>query len=261
MGDADFPEGYTRFSVETTSVVCVTHLTAPIRQALREGTLFHYAERHPQARALAGRGVVYAVPLPGDADRVVVRHNRHGGLLAPLTRDLFRAPTRAPRELRISERLREYGIATPPILGYAIYDAVAGFRRADVMTREIPNSVDLSSAFMSLDASYRAAAVVAAADLVLALSNAGAHHADLNVKNILLRRRDDGSLEALVLDVDCVTFDEPEIVFELNLARLQRSARKWQTRHGAPVTDTELDEPAGLVRERRTAPTRLSTSS
>ena len=84
------------------------------------------------------------------------------------------------------------------------------------MTREVPNSFDLSVAFMSDDAAHRASAIAATADLVLALSDVGARHVDLNIKNILLhashRRR---SLEAMVLDVDRVAFDEPEIVLEL----------------------------------------------
>jgi hypothetical protein len=80
----------------------------------------------------------------------------------------------------------------------------------------------------------------------------GARHADLNVKNILLRD-DAGTLNAMVLDVDRVVFDEPRIVHDLNLERLLRSARKWQTVHGARVTKDELDELSESVRKRHPA--------
>ena len=254
MANADVPAGFTSFTVGRAHAVCAAHVADALRQALTAGTLFRYAERHPQKRALMGRGVAYAVSLPGDVERVVVRHNRHGGLLAPLTGDLFRPPTRAPRELKLAERLLEYDVPTPKMLGYVVYEAFPGFRRADVMTREVPNSFDLSAAFMSPDSTLRMRAIVAAADLVSTLGIVGAHHADLNAKNILLHEAANGTLAAMVLDVDAMRFDEPEIVYDLNLERLLRSARKWKAVHRALVTDAELDELAGSVRERRPPP-------
>ena len=259
MSDADVPSGFVPLTIGRAHAVCAAHVADAVREALGAGTLYDYAHRHPDARALRGRGVVYAVPLPGDAERVVVRHNHHGGFFAAATRDLFRLPTRAPHELVLSERLREYGIPTPRMLGYVVYRAPLGFARADVMTREVPNSFDFSVAITSPDGDVRARAIAAVCSLVLALCSVGACHADLNVKNILLYEAA-GSLEAMVLDVDCVRFDTPEIALEVNLERLLRSARKWQSLHGAAVTDGELAELAGSVRERR-SPRSLSTSS
>lgn len=248
MRDDEPPAGYVRFTAGQGNVVCAEHLSAPVRIALQHGTLYAYAEKHPRARALAGRGVAYAAPLPGDAEQVVVRHNRHGGMLASLTGDLFLSPTRAPFELRVSERLRELGVPTPRVLGYARYPAIAGFERSDVMTREVPESADLSVALMSADARIRRRALHAAAGLVAALERASARHHDLNVKNILIHQMSAGEVEALVLDVDRVTFEADASVVEANLARLLRSARKWQSLHGARVSDGELDEFTSWVR-------------
>jgi 3-deoxy-D-manno-octulosonic acid kinase len=247
----ELPAGFVRFVIDSSVVVCAKHIAEPVLEALRAGTLYRYAESHAQARPLAGRGVAYAAPLPGDVEHVVVRHNRHGGLLAPLTRDLFRPPTFAPLELRISERLRRAGVPTPVMLGFIVYPAPAGFRRADVMTREIPRSFDLSSAIMSDDPSLRGRALAAAASLVGTMSAARARHHDLNVKNVLLHNSPDNSVEAFILDVDRVTFvDDTDAARESNLARLLRSARKWQSVHGAPVTGAELDALVAAVRER-----------
>jgi lipopolysaccharide kinase (Kdo/WaaP) family protein len=258
---APLPAEFTRFSAGQTEVVCAGQLADALREIVARGTVYDYAARHPSARALVGRGTVYAVPL-GD-EHVVVRHNRHGGLLAPLTGDLFLAPTNAPRELGLSRQLVAHGVPTPVMLGYALYPVRLGFCRVDVVTREVPRSFDLSTALMSESITHRTTAIAAAANLVLALSAVGAHHADLNVKNVLLHpsTRTDGALDALVLDLDRVTFDEPEIVLERNLARLLRSARKWQRKHGAPVTQAELDELADSVRERRPPPVPESASS
>lgn len=261
MLDADVPPGFVRFMVDGSEVVCAEPAVESIREAMRAGTLYEYAASHLRARTMQGRGLVFAIPLPLGDGNAVVRHNHHGGMFARFTRDLFRGDTGAPRELRISERLHEYDVPTPAILAFAVYPVALGFKRVDVVTREVPNSDDLAVSLMSSDAAERMKAIRAAADLVHVLSSVGARHADLNVKNILLRTNHDRSLDAIVLDVDRITFDEPEIVLEANLARLLRSARKWQTLHGALVTDTELDELAGLVRERRPPPMPLSTSS
>ncbi|HET9012983.1 MAG TPA: hypothetical protein VFN38_14250, partial [Gemmatimonadaceae bacterium] len=75
------------------------------RALLADGTLYEAAARNLGARALEGRGVSYAIALPVTGSHVVVRHNRHGGLLAGITRDYFLPPTRAPYELAVSLRL------------------------------------------------------------------------------------------------------------------------------------------------------------
>jgi 3-deoxy-D-manno-octulosonic acid kinase len=258
---APLPAEFTRFAAGSTEVVCATHLAQSLRDIVARETLYDYAARLSTARPLAGRGTAYAISLATDS--VVVRHNRHGGLLAPITGDLFRAPTRAPLELERSRRLVEHGVPTPVMLAYAIYHAPFGLRRVDVVTREVTQSFDLSDAFMSDDVARRAAAIEATATLVVALSAVGAHHADLNIKNVLLHPSptDASVLEAMVLDLDRVRFDEPEIVFDWNLDRLLRSARKWRDERGARVTQAELTELGALVRERRPPPVPESASS
>lgn len=259
-GARPLPAAFTRFVVGQAEVVCAAHVADELREIVARGTVYDFAAHHPAARALAGRGTAFAMPLPGCAEQVVVRHNRHGGLLARLTGDLFRAPTRAPLELKVSHQLMAHGVPTPAVLAYAIYRAPFGMRRVDVVTREVPESFDLAAAFMSPDTAFRATAIAATADLVVALSAVGAYHVDLNIKNVLLHP-EAGKLEAMVLDLDRLRFDEPEIVFDRNLDRLLRSARKWREERGALVTQPEIDELASLTRERRPPPMPASTSS
>src|SRR5512132_1118280 len=97
---AGVPAGYQRFlTTGGAEVVARATEARAIREALAGGTLHEWAARQPGARALVGRDTVYAVELPattadgGPGTRVVVRHARHGGLLAPLTGDRFLAPT------------------------------------------------------------------------------------------------------------------------------------------------------------------------
>jgi len=248
---------FVRFAVGRAEVVCARHVADGVRAALDHGTLYRYAEAHPHVRALAGRGIAYAVPLPKSDERIVVRHNRHGGMFAPLTRDLFRRPTRAPHELNTSERLRAAGVATPVMLGYILYHVIPGVVRADIFSREIRDSFDLSGILISPEPADVLHAWSATHRLVAALADAGARHRDLNVKNILLHRTPAHGFDAYVLDVDRVEFTEDRLeANEANIARLMRSARKWQEVFGAPISDAELGDLETLLRGPQPASTR-----
>lgn len=234
------PDGYVALTVGDVEAVAAEAYADAVTAALgsRAGSLHEYARLHFESRALGGRSIAYSSPLPGIETRVVVRHNRHGGVLAPVTRDLFRPPTRAPFELDVSLRLQQAGVPTPEVVAYALYPAPFGMRRADVATREIADSVDLSAVLTRPRSYSRLDAWDAVAELLRRLAAAGARHHDLNVKNVLLRARA-GTLDAFVLDVDRVTFETGDVT-EANLARLSRSARKWRDRHGAVVDESEL---------------------
>ena len=229
------PAGYLRVTKGRSVVVVRDDLADDARALLADGNLYEAAARDLGARTLQGRGTAYAIVLPVSGMRVVVRRNRHGGLLAPLTRDLFLPPTRAPHELGIALRLAAAGVRTPAVVMYGVDRAYVAFRRADVVTAEIVDGGDLATYLQpDITTVQRIAAWAAAIALVRALDAAGARHHDLNVKNILLVPRD-GALEAWVLDVDRVEFGSPHAVTirRGNAGRLLRSARKWRDEKGA----------------------------
>lgn len=239
---APLPAGYERVTAGRCWAVVHADSRADAVAMLAEGTLYEAAARDLAARMFSGRGITYAIALPVSGTRAVVRHNRHGGLLAPLTRDLFLPPTRAPYELAVSLRLASLGVRTPDVLMYGVERVGPGLRRSDVVTREVDGGRDLSTYMISdAAAAERAAAWAAAHELVLALNAAGARHHDLNVKNILLAPLH-GRLAAWVLDVDRVDFGEPgsDAVRRGNVERLLRSARKWRDVHGAVFDEEEL---------------------
>lgn len=240
---AGLPAGYVPLVASGARAVGLASLAEPLTAALEAGTFYDYAARRPDARALTGRGVAYAVALPDGATRVVVRRSRHGGMLASFTGERFVPPTRAPRELATALRLAESGVRTPEVVAFATYPAGAALRRADVVTREVAGGLDVPAAFGAPpDDDERRALLGAMAQLLAALTAAGARHPDLNVKNILLRSAADGSVEAFVLDVDRVWFDQPgaQRVTERNLARLARSARKWRRQRTLALADTDF---------------------
>ena len=243
------PDGYTRFlTTRGADVVALAPLARAVREAMTYGTLHAYgerqfAERVAGARRLQGRGPVYAVTLPDRRTRVVIRHARHGGLLAPLTGDRFLAPTRAPRELAAARRLRDAGVPTPEVIAYALYPAGPFLFRSDVATREVPGRDLGESLREAADGATRDAMLEATATLLRAMARAGARHPDLNVKNVLLARTPDGTYEAHVLDVDRVHLRRAgdARAAAANLARLTHSARKWGEQEGVRISDEELE--------------------
>lgn len=247
------PPGYAREWLENdTELVVLRPALSAAREALCDGTFYDFAAHAPSARAMHGRGTVYAVALPDGGPEVVVRRSQHGGLLAGLTGDRFMAPTRAPRELRIALRLARLGVPTPEIVAYATYPAGGVLRRADVVTREIGEGRDLGVLLTgTVPGSEREASWRAVARLLARMSVAGVRHPDLNAANVLLAPDENDELDAWLLDVDRVWFDRPgdPRVMDANLRRLLRSARKWRDRRGAQVEDRELHDLARDARE------------
>jgi hypothetical protein len=236
------PAGYVRVTAGRCAVVAREDVAGDVQALLAEGSLYEAAARNLGARGLQGRGVSYAMALPVSGTRVVVRRNRHGGLFAPLTGELFLPPTRAPYELDVSLRLIKHGVRTPAVLMYGVERAHGIFRRADVVTLEIGGGRDMSTYMQANeDAGARERAWSATRALVRALNTAGARHHDLNVKNILIAPGKVG-LEAWVLDVDRVEFSKPDdpAVRDGNVARLLRSARKWRDERGAVFDEREI---------------------
>jgi hypothetical protein len=223
------PPGYREAAIGGTLLVAREGDFDALVSALGMGTLHAWASAQPGAKAMQGRGVAWATTLPGGTD-VVVRHSRHGGMLAPLTQDLFLAPTRAPEELAISERLRGAGVRTPQVVGYAVYSVAGPLCRADVVTAHI-DAVDLPTALNAAAEGDHEAIEGAIVRLLDTMSVAYAKHPDLNARNVLIDRRN-GTTEAWVIDVDRVGFVDwvPKHHFEcaVNAVRLGHSILKLQ---------------------------------
>lgn len=236
------PPGFVRLREPGIEGAALASLETPLREALAEGSFYEFAEHHPEAKPLTGRGIAYAVPL-STGDRVVVRRSRHGGLLGSVRDDRFFGATRAPRELEISLTLRRLGVATPLVVAYATYPAGPMFRRGDVVSREVARSRDLAAALGLLSRGQSKRSLLEATGKLLAsMSIAGARHPDLNIKNVLIADNAFGGVEAYVLDVDRVWLDRAgaDGVLAANLRRFSRSALKWRRLQGLPIEEADL---------------------
>ena len=242
------PPGYLNVSVGSRRAVVRAREAADVRDLLAGATLHDWASHVQGAREYVGREFAYGVALPTSGTHVVVRHARHGGLLAPLTGDLFIGAGRAPYELAAATRLAAAGVPTPPFVAYAVYPVTLGIARVDVLVEEIADARDLARVV----AEQRALGdelLEAVAILLASLARAGARHEDLNLKNVLVTA-DAQATTAWAIDVDRVTFGHPRVrAMEANLARFVRSARKWRRGRALPIEEDRLGALARRARE------------
>jgi hypothetical protein len=233
------PVGYSALRSGGARAVSRIEYAETVRELLAKSTLYRWAAAQAGAEAMAGRGTAWGAVLPPDVE-VVVRRNRHGGVLAALTGELFWTP-RAPHELSVGQRLARLGVPTPDVLAYALYPAFAGLRRCDVMTRRLHGD-DFPAAWRrTADEPERIAILDALAGLLRALQLAGAFHPDLNLKNVFIVSGGSAPV-AYALDVDRVQFAErgSQRIAARNYVRVVRSARKWRGRWELNLSDAHL---------------------
>jgi tRNA A-37 threonylcarbamoyl transferase component Bud32 len=250
------PAGYRRVDEAGATLIARDDMADALLAAYRSApsgkhTLHGFAGQFAGARPLLGRETAYALTLPGSSTAVVIRHNRHGGALRRVTGDLFLGATRAPAELAVALKLRSLGIPTPPVVGYAVYPALPGFARSDVVTEEIMGASDFGTVLTQteLKSDVRRIALRAAGQLLEQLAKAGARHHDLNAKNILIQPTTSGEARAYLLDVDRVEFGlEPAQASEGNIARLMRSIGTLYKARGIEVSAREIALLAGYHR-------------
>ncbi len=224
--------GYEHVVTDRGSVLAAKSIAPFVREVMASQTLYDYASHVPDALPFRGRTSVYAITVPGQDGRVVVRHVMRGGFTGRFLHDRFLPPTRVARELAAAFRLRLGGVPTPEVLAVATYPAGWLFRRADVITRYVDGGADLSAVFSDArNDAQRRPILDAVARLLARLTASGAQHPDLNLRNVLITSAESGYV-AYVLDVDRVHFHVPSdpLVARANLDRLVRSLRQWRSR-------------------------------
>ncbi len=221
-------------------VVAHRAVAQAVRDVMSGATLHAWASRQPGAIPFRGRDTAWGTTFPGGVE-TVVRHSRHGGLLATITGDRFLPPTRAPRELAAALRLAAGEVATPEVLAYAIYPAGGPFVRSDVATRRLHGTVLPAAWRNATDAAQREAIVQALRALLDRLRAVGAHHPDLNVKNVMILPAPAGCVAA-ILDVDRVIFGgrDSAPLADKNVRRLLRSMAKERVGYGVDMTGPQV---------------------
>jgi hypothetical protein len=172
-----------------------------------------------------GRAPTAIVSLPGRKERLLLRRLRHGGLLGPLLGASFLGLARALAELRVTAALREAGAPVPrPVLALGRRRVGPLFECAVATVLE-EGALDALAFLESAPEPARVLrAARAAGEAVRRLHDAGGRHADLHVKNLLIREQ--GEL------VECRVVDLDRARLEVGLTpaeRIAQLARLWRS--------------------------------
>lgn len=229
-GDLGAPKGFSFHRVSGVRALVRNGdeaLLDPLAETLRSGVPLSGGD----ATALRGRGAVVSAPIPGrPGERMVVRRYRHGGALRFFGSLMLLAAGRPFAELRALAAAGEAGVPAARPIAALSRGLAPGLSRGLLATAEEPGCVDLLEALRSrqLGRSERRALSRGLARAVRRLHDAGIFHADLHVKNVLVR---ESSPDGGVVLVD---FDRARVLGRplpprlryRNLFRLDRSLEK-----------------------------------
>ncbi|MCA8961132.1 MAG: hypothetical protein KDC38_11495 [Planctomycetes bacterium] len=191
-----------------------------------------FLDGEPRSEPVDRRGgrVVYPIyPLTPDA-RVIWKHCRRGGWAEPILDDRHFDVTRFVRELELNDAVRRAGLPVAEIIALAVARGRTAWR-VEMLTRVIDGARDLADALRSTspDDELRVELAEAVATLLRRFHGAGFRHGDLNVKNVLWRRTNSGTIEVTLIDLDPGRRDRgSETPRHENLLRLWRSVVKGE---------------------------------
>ncbi len=196
-----------------------------------------------------GRGLLPTLPIKeSNGEIMVAKQSLRGGLLRLVNRDLFWQGNRPFREMIANTLILSKGIKTTEILAAAKLKVWGPLYRTFLFSKEISESKDLSVLFNGLRPKSpqerlkkKNQVLKAIARSIFAMHNQGIYHADLHLKNILIRQNDvSDEPEVYIIDFDKARLKErlsPKEKID-NLLRFNRSLEKYKFQGGI-VTRTD----------------------
>jgi hypothetical protein len=213
---------------------CALYVAAPLASAVRlrglqawdawEGAL-------AQGSVASGRGVT-AIVDGGSGARWRLKAMRRGGRLARVWRDRYPSARRLVATLSASVEAQARGVPTAAPVALIVNAGAGGLVRGAMAFEEIEPSEDLAQ--LVLRGAATRADLAATIDAVRAMHDRGVIHPDLNLGNVLLRPRGQGSPEAFLIDFDRATFTPGPLPFAARQAALRRLERSCAKLTGSP---------------------------
>ncbi|OQY97913.1 MAG: hypothetical protein B6D35_13605 [Candidatus Brocadia sp. UTAMX2] len=199
-----------------------------------------------------GRGAYRTIPLSGNSrERLIIRNYRHGGLFGKLLGGIFYNENRPVNEVAINEIALQKDVLSAEVVAVIKRRLWGLFYTADFISREIPDAVDLIQLITESSGTFiqkfKRPVIRAIAGLLRNMHDAGIFHADLHLKNILVKHDSTGEFHAYIIDLDkSVVTEKLNIDKRMkNLLRLDRSVEKLRWLSGR--TNTSLHQKMGFI--------------
>ncbi|MBZ0110360.1 MAG: hypothetical protein K8F52_17050 [Candidatus Scalindua rubra] len=170
-------------------------------------------------------------------DSFIVREYWHGGMIGVILKDLFCDGMRPVRELSICEAVSKGGIKTTEIIAIIKCKVFGPLYKFRLITREITESIDLVELLLHSGENQlfdqKKQIINELAKAVNDMHNVGIYHADLHLKNILVKSDPGGGVQVYIIDLDKSKQYE-KISFQRrmkNIMRLDRSVVKMRRKN------------------------------
>ncbi|HBN26641.1 MAG TPA: hypothetical protein DD405_04135 [Desulfobacteraceae bacterium] len=144
-----------------------------------------------------------------DNERMVIKHYTHGGFTRIFNKDIFWGKPRPLKELFFVEKIISLNIPTYEILALIIDKMPFFFYRADLITKELSNGVDLKTYFENLSTKQdktrikeKREVIKSVAGVIRKMHSAGIYHADLHLKNIIIKKNINSPPLPYIIDFD-----------------------------------------------------------
>lgn len=154
-----------------------------------------------------GRSDYLSIPAAANSkERFIIRNYKHGGLLGKFFGGVFYNENRPLHELSINEVASQKGVPSAEVVAITKRRLLGLFYTADFISKEIPCAVDvlqfLKESPSEVIQESKKAIINAVVMLIRIMHDAGIYHADLHLKNILLKRDSNSEYHAYIIDLD-----------------------------------------------------------
>jgi hypothetical protein len=222
----DVPEGFETLRTDGTMLV----VAAVRRESILSAGLDspeNWQRASDRRGSGAGRGGISRLRLT-DGTTAVLKQMRRGGTLGAMWRERYAGTRRLLDNLRMPLEALKRGVPTAPPLAMLLVSGPPGLYRAWAAFQEIEDAPDLT-VYLRSDDPPTLEEIDDVAGVVRKMHQEGIEHRDLNLGNLLLRRRPGEPAEAFVVDLDRARLWEGPVPMRRRiraLCRLERSSVK-----------------------------------
>jgi len=205
----------------------------------------NHADSHETDDSYQGRSTCKTLKIDSlGNESYIVREYWHGGIVAKMFKDFFWDGMRPVRELSVCEAASRGGVKTTEIIAIIKYNIFGMFYKFRLVTREIIGSIDLIELLLHFAENslleQKREIINKLAKAVNNMHSVGIYHADLHLKNILVKSDPGGGVHVYIIDLDkSRQYEKISLQSKMkNIMRLDRSVVKLRRKNRELFTKT-----------------------